>query len=52
MSCKDECMKMMEEMKAEDVKDSMSKMMMDCACSKDFKDMMDSCMETMAEAKE
>ena len=30
MSCKDECMKMMEGMKTGDMKDSMSKMMKGC----------------------
>ncbi len=43
---------MMEEMKSGDMKGSMSKMMKDCSCSSDFKDMMDSCMETEAEGKE
>ncbi len=52
MSCKDECMKMMEGMKTEDMKDSMSGMMKECMGSKDFDDVMKGCMESMDEAKE
>jgi len=52
MACKDDCMRMMEEMKEKNMKDSMSKMMQGCDCSMDFKDMMENFMETSAETKE
>lgn len=45
-------MRVIEGMKEKNMKDSMSKMMQGCNCSMDFKDMMETFMETSAETKE